>query len=214
MEELSLHAYKHRGLAEPIKMILKYLHISYDLLDPDTAEFGSSLDFQTFPLIHDNITNLEISHSIAISKYIAGKYRPKMLGSAMNEFAEVDSLLYLSYDIYKMVVTDLYERYETVINPKPIGKEINHLNKEFLACKLEKDNANCIQNGLDKTSEKGTVNGIKLEEEKTEECEIKLSKKVIECPFFLKSPFATSGCMPPYPFMCLAENGGHFLHRM
>ena len=103
-----------------------------------------------------------------------------MLGSAMNEFAEVDSLLYLSYDMYKMVVTDLYERYEIIIKPKTVDKEINNLNKELLKCKLETNNVNYIENGLDKESEKGTMNGIKLEEEKAEECEIKLSNKAIE----------------------------------
>ena len=100
MEEISLWDYKIRGLSESIKMILKYLHISYEVFDPDTSQFTTALEFMNYPAIRDNSTGLEITHVIAICKYLAGKYRPKMLGSAMNEFAEVDSLLYLSYDVY------------------------------------------------------------------------------------------------------------------
>jgi len=38
---------------------------------------------------------------VAICKCLAGKYKQKMFGSAMNEFAEVDSILYFSCDICK-----------------------------------------------------------------------------------------------------------------
>lgn len=107
MEEISLCQYEARGLAEIIKMLLKYLHVPYDLVLPE--KFNSSLTFFGLPAIRDNINKLELSHTIAICKYIAGKYRPKMLGSAMNEFAELDALVYLMKDIYKKVVENLHE---------------------------------------------------------------------------------------------------------
>lgn len=184
MEEISLCEYETRGLSEPIKMILKYLHVNYKTQNPDEADFIESLDFLAFPCIRDNTNGVEVVHAIAIAKYLAGKYRPKMLGSAMNEFAEVDTLLYLFLEIYKVVASDIYENLE------------NLEKKEDCIIKADKG-MKSVSNGIEKAievpvneiSDKSNienhiiekVNGINLNKEVNEDTkyEMKISKKVI-----------------------------------
>lgn len=101
MEEISLYRHAVRDSSEPITMLLKYLRVPFRLLPPQ--DFASSFPFCSFPAIRDNTSGLELSDTAAICRYLAGKYRPKMLGSAMNEFAELDALLCLAVDAYRVV---------------------------------------------------------------------------------------------------------------
>lgn len=176
MEEISLCQYKVRGLAEPIKMMLKYLHVPYDIVYPDSPEFVHSLDFLNFPAIRDNSTGLEISCSIAACKYLAGKYRPKMLGSAMNEFAEVDSLLYNTWDIHKIIVEDLYERMKYVNSDKVnelIEKPIEPNLVDEQNIRQDEDVAEEIKSEETKSEE------TKSEENKSDENDFKISEQAI-----------------------------------
>lgn len=167
MEEISLCQYEARGFAEIIKMLLKYLHVSYELIPPES--FNSSLTFFSLPAIRDSTNKLELSHTIAICKYIAGKYRPKMLGSAMNEFAELDSLVYLMKDIYKKVVANLHENLK-------VEKRVEG---ELLKCK-----ETVVENGVEEVQcdTEHKVEGTSTNNEETksngggEECEDKGEK--------------------------------------
>ena len=57
------------------------------------------LDFPTLPYLHDAESKVRLSCSLAICRFLGQKFRPKMVGSAMNEFAEVDTLLSLMHDM-------------------------------------------------------------------------------------------------------------------
>ena len=117
--KLTLIYWNVRGFAEPIKMLLEYLHTSYEEIKLEydeqkpieaSAEQWTkiketySLDFHTLPCLLDFEHKVYLSHTIAICKYLAQLYRPKMVGSAMNECAEIDALLYLGYDVRNSII--------------------------------------------------------------------------------------------------------------
>jgi glutathione S-transferase len=113
-EGLTLIYWNVRGIAEPVKMMLEYLHLPYkevkleldeQMTTEAVLEQWTSLkdrlgvEFATLPCLHDGGSKITLSCSIAICRFLGQKYRPKMVGSAMNEFAEVDTLVSVMRDI-------------------------------------------------------------------------------------------------------------------
>ena len=104
---LTLICWNVRGVAEPVKMLLEFLHLSYkeiklELGTPDPwprLKDTLGVDFPSLPYFYDGDSKLSLSGSIAICRFLAQKYSPKMVGSAMNEYAEVDTLLSITHDL-------------------------------------------------------------------------------------------------------------------
>ena len=118
-EKITLMHWNIRGFTEPIKMLLEYLHISYkevkfELDEMKPAECSSEqwmsikeslgLEFPTLPNIKDSEHQISLCFTIAICKYLAQKYKPKMIGSAMNECAEIDSILFMCHDMRNSII--------------------------------------------------------------------------------------------------------------
>lgn len=116
-----------RGVSEPIRMLLSYLHLSYTeiKLEPDNQkpfeaatklcdELKKKMDIELSSLPHllDIDNNLSLGSSLCICKYIAQKYNPKMAGSGMNEIAEIDSLLFIIHDIRNTIIDALETNWE------------------------------------------------------------------------------------------------------
>lgn len=116
-----------KGAMEPVKMLLEYLHLSYsgikqelDALKPmqcsneqwDKMKEALLVEFPISGNIDDFDIKLMLSCSLATCKYLAHKYKPKMAGSAMNEFAEIDTLLFLAHDIRNMLIDAQEENWE------------------------------------------------------------------------------------------------------
>lgn len=173
-----MYDYGVRGLSEPIKLVLKYLRVPYQSLQP--TEYAGTLHFPSFPLIRDNTTGFEMTHAVAICKYLAGKYRPKMLGSAMNEFAELDSILYLSCDVYKRVMREVSERLE---KEKESAKDNCETPLEDRTnCKDEVDESkgeNCVSLVSEAEAAQKSVNGKVREEVKDQEKVTRISDATI-----------------------------------
>jgi len=120
---ITLMHWNVRGLAEPIKMMLEYLHIPYvdkelEFKGPESLEdwnkMKDSLDFEcpALPNFRDTQHKISLTNAIAICRYLAQKYKPKMVGSAMNEYAEIDALLYLSYDLRSSIISSYEDGWE------------------------------------------------------------------------------------------------------
>ncbi len=114
-ENITLAYWNIRGITEPIRMMLEYIRVPYVLkelpFEGETAavdwhKFGEDLglEFPAVPCMRDPENGLSLSYSVAICRYLAQKYKPKMVGSAMNEYAEVDALTYISSDIRKNIL--------------------------------------------------------------------------------------------------------------
>ena len=119
--------YKVRGLADPICLLLEYLHVSYNVSEVEYSASSTEGEFKSLPLFRDNDTGFELTNTIAICTYIGLRYRPKMVGSAMNEFAETDSLLYLSFDIRKIILEAIEQGWEKA-GPETINEVKEKLN--------------------------------------------------------------------------------------
>ncbi len=116
MEKMTLTHWDVRGFTEPIKMLMRYLHVdceetklAHDDHVPSAELWGGlqdsfGLEFPSLPSFRDAEYGISLTHTIAICKYLAQKYRPKMVGAAMNECAEIDSILYLSHDMRNAVI--------------------------------------------------------------------------------------------------------------
>ena len=151
-EKVTLMHWNIRGFTEPIKMLLEYLHVSYkevklelDELKPidcSTEQWTSvketlGLEFPSLPNIKDAEHGVSLCYTIAICKYLALKYKPKMIGSAMNECAEIDSLLFMCHDIRKSIV-EAYERDWTKSKDevmKYVKEKLGYVNK-FMKAKI------------------------------------------------------------------------------
>ena len=117
--KMTLMQWDVRGFTESIRMLMEYLHIDYkeikleldDLKPIETSEElwtsvkeSLGLDFPSLPNLCDLEHKVSLSCTIAICKYLAQKYRPKMVGSAMNEYAEIDSVLLICHDMRNAVI--------------------------------------------------------------------------------------------------------------
>ncbi len=109
-DRLTLTHWDIRGFTEPVIMLMEYLHVPYTetKLDgaPPVPDWSSSLglDFPSLPTLQDQEHHVSLTQAIAICRYLAQKYRPKMVGAAMNECAEIDSILSLAHDIRNVVL--------------------------------------------------------------------------------------------------------------
>ena len=117
-EEQKMAYWNIRGFIEPIRMIMEYLHLRYsdieyniNFLQPITVPEDQWKRIKeclesglTMTTSLKGIGHIPVSHTVGICRHLAQRYRPKMVGSAMNEFAEIDSVLYLCHDIRKALI--------------------------------------------------------------------------------------------------------------
>eukprot|EP00826_Nyctotherus_ovalis_P008183 TRINITY_DN12113_c0_g3_i11.p1 TRINITY_DN12113_c0_g3~~TRINITY_DN12113_c0_g3_i11.p1 ORF type:complete len:206 (-),score=62.76 TRINITY_DN12113_c0_g3_i11:177-794(-) len=106
-----------RGFVIPIKMIMEYLHVSVEALRADLDSMPPiTLTPEDWPEIKEQLLaaltvtptdghNFSITQGLWICRFLAQKYNPKMLGSAMNEYAEVDTVLYICCDLRALIIS-------------------------------------------------------------------------------------------------------------
>eukprot|EP00831_Metopus_contortus_P046296 TRINITY_DN3717_c0_g1_i2.p1 TRINITY_DN3717_c0_g1~~TRINITY_DN3717_c0_g1_i2.p1 ORF type:complete len:236 (-),score=34.84 TRINITY_DN3717_c0_g1_i2:155-862(-) len=122
--ELTLICWKVRGVAEPIKMMLEYMHVDYKLMELDLEDEKDrlwyeshreslGLEFPMLPSLQDPTNKLSLGYSIAIMRYLAQRCKPKMAGSNMNEFAEQDTLLKLFLDLRQQIISGFERGWES-----------------------------------------------------------------------------------------------------
>eukprot|EP00826_Nyctotherus_ovalis_P062068 TRINITY_DN8913_c0_g1_i4.p1 TRINITY_DN8913_c0_g1~~TRINITY_DN8913_c0_g1_i4.p1 ORF type:complete len:254 (-),score=84.64 TRINITY_DN8913_c0_g1_i4:108-869(-) len=109
-KELILGYWNTRGLAEPIRLLLEHLGVHYS---EESYELGNApdfnpeqwmskrsslgLDFPNLPYLIDG--SLKLTECLAIMRYICHKYDPKLLGTKLEEQANVDMLAGVLYDL-------------------------------------------------------------------------------------------------------------------
>ncbi len=109
-EPLTLGYWNIRGMAEPIRMLMEHLGVNYKEelyeLGPGPEfnrdqwlkqKFSLGLDFPNLPYLIDS--PLKITESLAIMRYICHKFEPKLLGTTLEEWAYVDMLAGVLYDL-------------------------------------------------------------------------------------------------------------------
>lgn len=141
-----------RGASESVKMLLEYLHLSYsgikqeiDGIKPiqctneqwEKTKEALMVEFPTSISMSDCDPKILLSSSISIFKYLAYKYKPKMAGSAMNEFAEIDTLLCLVHDMRNLLIDAQEENWEVnkLEAMSVINEKMGYLNK-FMRSKI------------------------------------------------------------------------------
>ena len=91
----------------------------------------SGLEFPSIPYFRDGDSKLSLTGSTAICRFLGQKYRPKMVGSAMNEYAEVDALLCMMqdmrYDLDRTVEDPTAERRAAAM--KHVGEQLERINR-------------------------------------------------------------------------------------
>ncbi len=122
-ENTTLAYWNIRSFVEPIRMIMEHLHITFidiehdlDKLQPlnvsatQWAKLKEALtvEFDALPTLK-GVESISVTHTVGICRYLAQKYRPKMLGSAMNEYAEVDAVLFICHDM-RIRIMNAYEK--------------------------------------------------------------------------------------------------------
>ena len=143
MSTLTLGYWSIRGLAEPIRMLLNYLSVPYkeELYDigppPDynsdcwyNKKYKLGLDYPNLPYLYDG--DLKLTESIAISRYICGKYKPELLGNNLKEKMYIDMATGVLGDLLSAKTSLMYggknceghEKFENTIKNK-----LNDINK-------------------------------------------------------------------------------------
>jgi len=108
-----------RGLAQPIRLLLNYLHVpfterryvqadNFSREDWDKEKFTLGLAFPNLPYLFDGDVKLTQSHSIIT--YISRRYGPHLTGANVVHQAEVEMLLGAAYDFRENLVDLCYSR--------------------------------------------------------------------------------------------------------
>jgi len=108
--------WKIQGFITPIKMIMECLHLSVTDLEADLDSLPAvTLSPEDWPAMKEELLNaltvtpkafqyLSYNQGLWICRFLAQKYNPKMLGSAMNEYAEIDTVLSICSDLRAQII--------------------------------------------------------------------------------------------------------------
>eukprot|EP00831_Metopus_contortus_P041207 TRINITY_DN322_c0_g2_i1.p1 TRINITY_DN322_c0_g2~~TRINITY_DN322_c0_g2_i1.p1 ORF type:complete len:264 (-),score=76.13 TRINITY_DN322_c0_g2_i1:53-727(-) len=133
--------WKIRGLAEPIRILCHYLNVPFeDVLyeqgegpefsreDWYSKKFTLGLEFPNIPYLIDS--DVKLTESFPIMRYLCGKYDPKLLGEGLLQQARIDMMSSVMYD-FNMAKSMIVYTSDVASIPKAKFDLVNATIKKF-----------------------------------------------------------------------------------